>query len=101
MRLKNNPDAVPELNKSNYKLKLFPHEINEETIIEVGMGKGEMITQLAKANPELNYIGIEKYPTIAHKAMKRAEKLNINNFKIIVEDLKDVPALLNGKINTI
>ena len=32
--------------------------------IEVGMGKGKFITQLALNNPDINYIGIEKYSSV-------------------------------------
>ena len=29
--------------------------------IEIGMGKGQFIMELARLNPDINYIGIEKY----------------------------------------
>ena len=29
--------------------------------IEIGMGKGMFITTLASLNPDINYVGIEKY----------------------------------------
>ena len=32
--------------------------------IEVGMGKGQFITTLAQQNPNINYIGIEKYSSV-------------------------------------
>ena len=40
------------------------HELfgNDHPIhIEVGMGKGQFIMTLAQQNPDINYIGIEKY----------------------------------------
>lgn len=101
MRLRNNPDAIPELYESDYLIKDFPHKILPNTIIELGMGKGEMITQLALENPDKNYIGIEVYATVAHKAMKRAEKLGVKNFKIIFSDVKKLPELLNGKVDVL
>ena len=32
--------------------------------IEVGMGKGKFITTLAGLNPDINYIGVEKYSSV-------------------------------------
>lgn len=101
MRLKNNPNAMRELENSKYLIKDFPYKLDKKTVMEVGMGKGEMITQLAKEMPELNYIGIEKFATVAHKAMKRAGKLELNNFKIIVEDIANLPESLDGEIDTL
>jgi len=48
--------------ENNYKGRW--HELfgNDHPIhIEVGMGKGRFIMELAKNNPDINYIGIEKY----------------------------------------
>lgn len=101
MRLRNNPDAMPELEASKYLIKDFPYTLDEDTTLEVGMGKGEMITQLAAQNPNKKYLGIEKFATVAHKAMKRAEKLELDNFGIICDDLANLPDMLNGKVKTI
>ena len=48
------------------------HEIfgNENPIyIEVGMGKGQFIMDLAKRHPENNYVGIEKYSSVLLRAL--------------------------------
>ena len=37
--------------------------------IEVGMGKGRFITDLAIANPDINYIGIENMQTLTDQAV--------------------------------
>ena len=98
MRLRNNPNANKELQKSSYLVKIFPYKVFKNTIIELGMGKGKMITKLAKNNPKFNYLGIEKYPTVAHKAMKKAKNQNLENFKIICADIKNLNDLINGKV---
>ena len=36
--------------------------------IEVGMGKGRFIIDMAKLHPEINYIGIEKYSSVHYGA---------------------------------
>ena len=37
---------------------------NNPVRIEIGMGKGRFITTLAQMNPDINYIGIEKYSSV-------------------------------------
>lgn len=101
MRLRNNPNALEELKESKYLIQSFPFEVDKDTIIELGMGKGEMITQLASLNKDKKYLGIEKYATVAHKAMKRAEKLELDNFQIICEDIVKLSDLIKGKVSTI
>lgn len=101
MRLRNNPNAIIELQSTEYLIQKFPHKVDTNTIIELGMGKGEMITDLASKNPNTKYLGIEKFATVAHKAYKRAEKLELENFNIICEDIQRLPELLDGKVNTV
>ena len=48
----------PEKYKGVWKEQIF--ENNNPIHIEIGMGKGQFIINLAKQNPEINYIGIEK-----------------------------------------
>lgn len=41
--------------------------------IEIGMGKGRFITELAENNPDINYIGIERYSSVLLRAIQRVE----------------------------
>lgn len=53
------------------------HEIfgNDHPIhIEIGMGKGKFIMALAKANPDINYVGIEKYSSVLIRALEKMEQ---------------------------
>ena len=43
--------------------------------IEIGTGKGRFITEMAKANPSFNYIGVEKYSSVLIKAIKKLDAL--------------------------
>ena len=55
--------------------------------IEIGMGKGQFITELAKQHPEINYIGIEKYTSVLVRALpKRAEMEDCNNLVFLSYD---------------
>lgn len=42
--------------------------------IEIGMGKGKFITELAKQNPDVNYVGIEKYSSVLIRALEKMEQ---------------------------
>ena len=41
--------------------------------VEIGMGKGQFIEQMALQHPEVNYIGIERYDMVLLKALKKRE----------------------------
>ena len=43
--------------------------------IEIGMGKGKFIIEKAIQNPNINYIGIEKYDSPLVSAVKKLEEL--------------------------
>lgn len=51
--------------------------------IEIGMGKGQFITTLAQQNPEINYIGIEKYSSVLIRAIEKQEELELPNLFFI------------------
>lgn len=56
---------------------------NNPIHIEIGMGKGKFITQLAMENPDINYIGIEKYSSVLIRAIEKCEGLEIHNLRFI------------------
>lgn len=101
MRLRNDPNAQNVIDTSPYVIRDFPIELNSKTILEIGMGKGEMLTQLAANNPNNFYIGIEKYPTVVVKALKKAKELNLNNFQVICDDVSNLTNKFSGKVNEI
>ena len=52
-------------NPSSYKGKwntLFSN--NHPIYLEIGMGKGKFIGENARENPDINFIGIEKYDSV-------------------------------------
>ena len=51
--------------------ELFPKP--QPIHLEIGMGKGQFITQLAVLHPERNYVGIERYDTVLMKALRKRE----------------------------
>ena len=43
--------------------------------VEIGMGKGDFLINMALQNPNLNFIGLEKYSSIVARALKKLAKL--------------------------
>ena len=66
------PSKQPEQKKGKWA-EVFgnDHPIH----IEVGMGKGQFIIEMAKRNPEINYIGIEKYSSVLSKSRREIRRL--------------------------
>ncbi len=54
--------------------------------IEIGMGKGMFITTLASQNPDMNYVGIEKYSSVLIRAVEKQQELQLPNLKFIRMD---------------
>ena len=61
--------------------------------IEVGMGKGKFITELAALNPDVNYIGIERYSTVLVKALRKREQLELPNLYFMCIDARKLAEL--------
>ena len=75
------------LNPSDYKKKWSILFDNDNPIyIEIGMGKGDFILENALKYPNINFIGIEKYDSIIALAIKKIEKYDIPNLKLIRMD---------------
>lgn len=84
MRLRNIPGAKtaileskyviqePEVHKGNWKA-VFPQR--QPLHIEIGMGKGRFLMDMAKLHPEINYIGIEMYDSVLLRALQKREEL--------------------------
>jgi hypothetical protein len=76
--------------KDETEMKGKWHELfgNDNPIhIEIGMGKGQFIIELAKRNPDINYLGIEKYSSVLVRAIeKREQELDLNNLYFIRMD---------------
>ena len=58
--------------------------------IDVGMGKGQFIIEMAKRNPEINYIGIEKYSSVLVRAVEKLEDFEQNNLRLIRMDAENI-----------
>ncbi|QNM93746.1 tRNA (guanosine(46)-N7)-methyltransferase TrmB [Mycoplasma sp. Pen4] len=101
MRLRFDKTAEENIRKSPYFLNEFPIKLQANDVLEIGAGKGEMIAQLAKMNPNTRYIAFEKYPTVANKIIKKIDENNLTNLYVVTKDAKDLNELFEGNIDTI
>lgn len=54
------------------------------------MGKGKFITALSMLNPDINYIGIEKYSSVLYRALEKMDGLKLTNLYFIRMDAEDI-----------
>ena len=54
--------------------------------IEIGMGKGKFLMEMAKLHPEIHYIGIEKYSSVLVRALEKMEEEPLDNVHFIRMD---------------
>ncbi|MCA6731901.1 tRNA (guanosine(46)-N7)-methyltransferase TrmB [Enterococcus lactis] len=54
--------------------------------IEIGMGKGQFITGMAKAHPEINYIGVEMQVSVVSIALDKLIEQLLPNLKLLHVD---------------
>lgn len=99
MRLKNVPGSREAIAESDFVIH-EPEKIkgswkalfdNQNPLhIEIGMGKGKFIYEMARRNPEINYIGIEKYSSVLLRAVQKMEEEPLVNLKFIRMDAEDI-----------
>lgn len=58
--------------------------------IEIGMGKGQFLTTLAKQNPDINYVGIEKYSSVLLRGLQKLEEEPLENVRFIRMDAETI-----------
>ncbi|MCX4353510.1 MAG: tRNA (guanosine(46)-N7)-methyltransferase TrmB [Lachnospiraceae bacterium] len=77
----------PEITKGKWK-DVFgnTHDLH----IEIGMGKGKFLHTLAGKNPEINYIGIEKYSSVLLRALQKMETEPLPNLLFIRMDAEEI-----------
>jgi tRNA (guanine-N7-)-methyltransferase len=88
--IENHPQYIVA-NPENYKGKW--HEVfhNEQPLhIEVGTGKGRFMTEMAKAHPDINYIGIELYDSVIVAALDRLIEADLPNLRLLNVDASDL-----------
>ena len=99
MRLKNIPGARERIAESKFVIqepksmkgswRTF-FENHNEIHIEVGMGKGRFMMEMAEKNPEINYLGIEMYSSVLLRAIQKMEEKELHNLRFILMDAREI-----------
>ena len=108
MRLKNIKGAKEFVTKNDYIIKnptnykgkyksIFKNKNKIE--LEIGVGKGDFIIEKALSNPNINYIGVEKYASVLIFAIKKAEKNKLTNIKFILLDAIHIDEIFYKEIS--
>lgn len=85
----------PEKYSGKWK-ELFGNE--NPVFVEIGMGKGRFLIEMAKRNRNINFIGIEKYSSVLLRAIQKMEEMekegnflpNIRFIRMDAENITDV-----------
>lgn len=70
--------------------------------IEIGMGKGRFLMDLAALNPNINYIGIERYTSVLLRAVQKIEENPLPNVRFLCVDAATlIDIFAPGEVNRI
>lgn len=99
MRLRHIPGSEEEILKSPHVVQDAKEKRgrwsevfgNDHPIhIEVGMGKGRFIMELAQRNPQINYVGIERYSSVLLRGLQKRSELVLSNIYFLCEDAREL-----------
>ena len=112
MRLKNVPGSrevvassrlvitEPFAHKGSWARDVFGND--HPLHIEIGMGKGKFITELAVQNPGIDYVGIEKYSSVLIRAIEKVEAEPLPNIRFIRMDAEEIESVFaKGEVDRI
>ena len=88
----------PKNNKNNWK-SVFGN--NNPLHLELGTGRGDFIMNMAKANPQINFIGLEISDDQLVKAVQKLDNQKLTNLRLIHADARDIDNIFGKEITTI
>lgn len=110
MRLRNVKGASLKIELSPYIVKDYKNykgkfnalfNNNNPICLEIGMGKGNFIINMAKLNPDANFIGIEKFDSVMVRAVEKLAVEKIDNLKLIKMDADEINEVFEKEIDKI
>ncbi|MDD2181560.1 MAG: tRNA (guanosine(46)-N7)-methyltransferase TrmB [Bacilli bacterium] len=88
----------PDVYKGKYK-NIFNN--NNPIHLEIGTGKGNFIIEKALRNPNINYMGIEKYDSVLIRAIEKLEGREIPNLRFINDDAIKIELFFESEIDVL
>ena len=111
LRLRNVKNAKEIIRNSEFVVNCSSNDVkgkwrdifgnNKPIHLEIGTGKGQFIYEMALQNPEINFIGLEKYESILVRALS---KMNVNplpNLKFVCGDAINLTDIFGKEISCI
>jgi len=74
---------------------------NNPICLELGMGRGNFIIEMAKRYPKINFIGLELYDSQMVMAVEKLANTNLNNILLINADAREIDKMFGKEIDTI
>ncbi len=100
MRLRNVKNADKILEESPLVVLENPFDDSRELRIEIGTGKGDFIIGTARKYPNINFIGIEKYPSVLVRALEKLEDIP-DNLRFMCIDAKNIEDYFDHNVSVI
>lgn len=88
----------PEMYKNKWR-NVFGN--NNPICLELGMGRGSFIIEMAKKYPNINFIGLELDVNQTATAVKNTSGMKLDNLKMICEDANNIIDYFGKEIDTI
>ena len=116
MRLRNIPGAREEIENNEWCIKDYTarkgtwnqlFEGDGPVQLEIGMGKGRFIMELAFQNPRIHYIGMEMYSSVLLRALQKRQEVeaggsSISNLFFVRADAREIEDIFSpGEIDRI
>ena len=112
MRLRNKPWAREKIEQypqyvvsspENVKMNWSKVFVKDQPLhIEIGTGKGRFITEMAKANPNINYLGLELQESVIVSALDRLIEEELPNLKLLNVNAVDLPKIFaKGEVSRV
>ncbi|MBR4767438.1 MAG: tRNA (guanosine(46)-N7)-methyltransferase TrmB [Lachnospiraceae bacterium] len=99
MRLRNIKGSRDRIAESGFVVHEYKeakgrwHELfgNDHPVrVEIGTGKGQFIYTLALQNPDINYVGIEKFSSVLLRVIQKQEEKALPNLLLIRMDAEEI-----------
>ncbi len=79
----------------------FQNYFNPKIHLEIGCGKGQFLIEMAKAYPDINFIGMEYQESVLVRAIQKLEEEHLPNLKFICWEASTVDSVFCEEIDTL
>ncbi|MBR4767900.1 MAG: tRNA (guanosine(46)-N7)-methyltransferase TrmB [Lachnospiraceae bacterium] len=94
-RINASPSVIrePEAMRGLWKKEVFQN--GRPLYVEIGSGKGRFLMEMAALHPEVNFLGIEKFPSVLLRAVEKYEETPRENVRFLRFDAEAIETVLS------